>query len=120
MLDVDIKFRIDISELFGLFDDFGPGQMIGVGRDLAPHYRIAFRDYRALNPGTPVGEPGDMQGFNTGVVLYDLDRIRASVRFNEYVDNALNSTSELADKYLYRSHLGDQCFFTLLGMEHPG
>jgi hypothetical protein len=26
----------------------------------------------------------------------------------------------LAAKYLFRSHLGDQCFFTLLGMEHSG
>lgn len=27
--------------------------------------------------------------------------------------------SLLAEKYFYQSHLGDQCFFTLLGFEHP-
>ncbi len=120
MLDVDLKFRIDISELFRQFENFGPDQMIGVGPDLAPHYRIAFRHYRALHPDTQVGEPGPMQGFNTGVVLFNFARIRENVKYNNYVDNALNSTSYLAEKYLYRSHLGDQCFFTLLGMEHPG
>ena len=120
MLDVDLKFRIDISELFEQFKNFGPDQMIGVGPDLAPHYRIAFRDFRALNPDTQVGEPGPMQGFNTGVVLYDFSRMRSNVKYNAYVDNFLNSTSDLAEKYLYRSHLGDQCFFTLLGMEHIG
>ena len=73
-----------------------------------------------LSIGTLVGEPGPLQGFNTGVVLFHLDRIQENVKYNQYIDNVLNSTSILADKYLYRSHLGDQCFFTLLGMEHPG
>ena len=81
---------------------------------------MAPREYRALNPGTPVGEPGTMQGFNTGVVLYDFDRMRDNIRYNEYVDNVMEVTSTLASKFRYRSHLGDQCFFTLLGMEHPG
>ena len=51
MLDIDLKFQIDILELFQEFERFGQDQMIGVGNDLAPHYWIAFRHYRAQNPG---------------------------------------------------------------------
>ena len=39
--------------------------------------------------------------------------------YNQYVDNVEGILDKLAEKYLYRSHLGDQCFFTLLGFEFP-
>ena len=61
MLDADLKFRIDIAELFDHFDHFSSDQVMGVGIDLAPHYRIAFGNYRRNNPGTKVGEPGRFQ-----------------------------------------------------------
>ena len=41
MLDVDLKFKIDISELYDLFDDFenlDENKLVAVGRDLSPHY----------------------------------------------------------------------------------
>jgi len=121
MLDADLKFRIDIAELYDMFEDFSNNQVMGVGVDLAPHYRIAFREYRKNNPDTMVGEPGRFQGFNTGVVLYHLKNMRSSHLYNKYVnpENGYIATTDLAKKYQYASHLGDQCFFTLLGMEHP-
>jgi hypothetical protein len=61
MLDADLKFRIDIKELFDHFDHFTSEQVMGVGIDLAPHYRVAFREYRNSHPGTKVGEPGRYQ-----------------------------------------------------------
>ena len=61
MLDADLKFRIDIAELYDMFEDFSKNQVMGVGVDLAPHYRIAFREYRKKNPDTMVGEPGRFQ-----------------------------------------------------------
>ena len=61
MLDADLKFRIDIAELYDMFEDFSNDQVMGVGVDLAPHYRIAFREYRKKNPNTMVGEPGRFQ-----------------------------------------------------------
>ena len=61
MLDADLKFRIDIAELYDMFEDFSNNQVMGVGVDLAPHYRIAFREYRKTNPNTMVGEPGRFQ-----------------------------------------------------------
>ena len=78
-----------------------------------------LKQYRKRNPGTKLGEPGRFQGFNTGVVLFNLKRMRENVKYNHYVDNEGEILDELAEKYLYRSHLGDQCFFTLLGFEHP-
>ena len=61
MLDADLKFRIDINELYEHFEHFTEEQVMGVSVDLAPHYRVAFRRYREANPGTHVGEPGVFQ-----------------------------------------------------------
>lgn len=62
-----------------------------------------------------------LQGFNTGVVLYHLENMRQSSLYNKFVnpENGFIATRELAQKYSFSSHLGDQCFFTLLGMEFP-
>ena len=61
MLDADLKFRVDIAELYEHFHRFESEQIMGVAVDLAPHYRVAFRDFRERNPGTKVGEPGRFQ-----------------------------------------------------------
>ena len=61
MLDADLKFRIDIAELYDHFDNFNEDHIMGVAVDLAPHYRIAFRKYREHHPDTKVGEPGRLQ-----------------------------------------------------------
>ena len=61
LLDADLKFKIDIDELYEHFSEFQKAQVMGVGIDLAPHYRIAFREYREQNPGTVIGEPGRFQ-----------------------------------------------------------
>ena len=83
------------------------------------YFFLALRRYRQQNPDTQIGEPGQFQGFNTGVVLYNLQRMRENEIYNQYVDNVDGILDKLAEKYLFRSHLGDQCFFTLLGFEHP-
>ena len=61
MLDADLKFRIDIAELYDHFENFNENQIMGVAVDLAPHYRIAFRKYRENHPDTKIGEPGRLQ-----------------------------------------------------------
>ena len=38
---------------------------------------------------------------------------------NSLVDNKAGALDELALKYSFKSHLGDQCLFTLMGLEHP-
>ena len=84
------------------------------------HTLLVLRRYRKENPNAEVGNPGRFQGFNTGVVLYNRQRMRENEKYNQYVENINGALDALAKKYYYRSHLGDQCFFTLLGFEHPG
>ena len=47
---------------------------------LSYFYNIEFRlhEYRQHYPDTEIGMPYDKQGFNTGVVLYDLECLRNS------------------------------------------
>ena len=80
---------------------------------------IVLRRYKQQNPDTEIGEPGNLQGLNTGVVLYNLQRMRDNEKYNHYVDNASGLLDKLTKKFFYRSHLGDQCFFSLLSFEHP-
>ena len=51
---------------------------IGLGLDLSPHYYHRLVDYMAEHPITDLGSPGKLQGFNTGVVLFNLECLRES------------------------------------------
>lgn len=118
-LDVDLVFKEDIAKLYEEFSKFEAQNVMGIGPDLQPQYRMDFSKYRSENPGTIVGSPrpGGLQGFNTGVVLFDLDRMRKSALYN----SLLNSTviEFLCEKYKFHGYLGHQDFFTLTGMEYP-
>ena len=66
----------------------------GIGPDLSPHYHLK------LQPE----ERGDLsQGFNTGVVLYQLERMRSSQEYNNYLE--LEWVRALQRKYHYKSVL---------------
>ena len=68
--------------------------------------------------GTRVGDPppNGLTGFNSGVLLLDLAKLRKS----ELYDSLLNheTIDRLTAKYHFKGHLGDQDFFSLIGMEH--
>lgn len=72
-----------------------------------------FRSTRTFNDTHPYG----YQGYNSGVILIDLAKMRES---NLY-ENVLNSNyvNSLVEKYKFKGHLGDQDFYTLLGYERP-
>lgn len=118
ILDVDLIFMSDLAALFTLFNNFSADQAIGIARENQPVYRNVFWDYRRKNPGTRVGEPppDGLTGFNSGVVLFDLDKLRNSSLYNSFLtgDNLLT----LVRKYEFKGHLGDQDFFTLLSFEY--
>ena len=119
MLDVDLVFRVSVEELYSQYRLFrDPGVFMGVANDLSPHYRHVLRFYREENPGTVAGEPGRMQGFNTGVVLYDLDSARRSRKLNDYIDNVGGCLTALAGKYKFKSHLGDQVLLETNSIGH--
>lgn len=118
-LDLDLKYRTNIRDLFQEFDHFPPGAVIGITREMQPVYRHTFWQYRKENPQTRVGEPppDGLPGFNSGVMLLDLGAMRTSALYNQLLDPA--NVAKLADQYRFRGHLGDQDFFTMIGMEHP-
>lgn len=118
MLDADLKFNNDIHHLYNLFKQFSSENIIGIARENQPVYRHTFHMYRNKNPGTRVGgpPPNGLTGFNSGVLLLDLEKMRQSSLYNfvittEYVQNA-------SSKYMFKGHLGDQDFFTLVSLEH--
>lgn len=118
-LDLDLKYRTNIRDLFQEFDQFPPGAVIGITREMQPVYRHTFWQYRKENPQTRVGEPppDGLPGFNSGVILLDLGAMRASALYNQLLEP--RNVAKLADQYRFRGHLGDQDFFTMIGMEHP-
>ena len=66
----------------------------GIGPDLSPHYHLNLQsNYR----------PGLSQGLNTGVVLYQLERMRSSQEYNSYLE--LGAVTALQRKYQYKSVL---------------
>ncbi|XP_026201361.1 xyloside xylosyltransferase 1 [Anabas testudineus] len=118
-LDLDLKYRTNIRDLFQEFDQFPPGTVIGIAREMQPVYRHTFWQYRKENPQSRVGEPppDGLPGFNSGVMLLDLAAMRASALYNQLLEPS--NVAKLADQYRFRGHLGDQDFFTMIGMEHP-
>ncbi|KAG5851471.1 hypothetical protein ANANG_G00093790 [Anguilla anguilla] len=118
-LDLDLKFRSNIRDLFQEFSHFPPGAVIGIGPELQPVYRHMFWQYRKENPKSKVGEPppDGQPGFNSGVMLLDLEAMRRSALYNQLLEPG--RVAGLAEKYHLQGHLGDQDFFSLIGMEHP-
>ena len=86
---------------------------------LFPLPRHTFWQFRHENPKTRVGgpPPEGLPGFNSGVVLLNLEAMRQSPLYGRLLEPA--HVQQLADKYHFRGHLGDQDFFTMIGMEHP-
>ncbi|XP_051957593.1 xyloside xylosyltransferase 1 [Xyrauchen texanus] len=117
-LDLDLKFRSNIRDLFQEFSRFPPEAIIGITREMQPVYRHTFWQYRKENPKSRVGDPppDGLPGFNSGVMLLDLDAMRRSTLYNQLLEP--ERVTRLAEKYHFRGHLGDQDFFTMIGMEH--
>ncbi|XP_030886532.1 xyloside xylosyltransferase 1 [Leptonychotes weddellii] len=86
---------------------------------LFPLPRHTFWQFRHENPKTRVGgpPPEGLPGFNSGVMLLNLEAMRQSALYGRLLEPA--QVQQLADKYRFRGHLGDQDFFTMIGMEHP-
>lgn len=118
-LDLDLKYRTNIRDLFQEFHQFPSGAVIGIAREMQPVYRHTFWQYRKENPQSKVGEPppDGLPGFNSGVMLLDLGAMRASRLYNRLLEPS--NVAQLAEQYRFRGHLGDQDFFTMIGMEHP-
>lgn len=118
MLDADLKFTDDIVKLYKIFHNFQKENVLGIAREAQPVYRHTFWAYRQSHPGTRVGEPppDGLTGFNSGVLLLDLDKMRQSELYNKLLTG--ESIKKISQEFGFKGHLGDQDFFTLIGMKH--
>lgn len=119
MMDIDTKLQADVAQLFGHFDHFAKDNVIGIAHELQPVYRHILHHYRKENPATHIGgpPPDGFPGFNSGVMLLDLDRLRESTLYNSLLQPDV--IKNLTEKYKFKGHLGDQDFYTLVALEHP-
>ncbi|XP_035665312.1 xyloside xylosyltransferase 1-like [Branchiostoma floridae] len=118
-LDCDLKFRSDIRELFDMFDHFESDNVIGIAEEQQPVYRHTFWQYRNEHKGTKVGDPppNGQPGFNSGVLLLDLDKMRGSRLYNSLLNGTVVHT--MSEEFHFKGHLGDQDYFTLLSYRYP-
>ena len=85
VLDIDLGLLTSVQDLHRQFSQFASGtECIGLAVDLSPHYWHKLETFRRENPDTELGLPGDKQGLNTGVALYDLSCLRGSELFANY------------------------------------
>jgi len=117
VIDIDLEFRVDMLHLYKHFRNFSETEMIGVANDLSPHYFDGLSNYRRQNPDTQIGLPGRFQGFNTGIALYNLDKMRMSDEYEK--ETNVDRMAELAKKYGMMGSVGDQDWLTVLGWEKP-
>ncbi|XP_025084122.1 xyloside xylosyltransferase 1-like [Pomacea canaliculata] len=118
MLDADLQFRADVKHLNELFRQFAPGNVIGIAYEMQPVYRHVLAKYRQAHPETPAGapKPSGNPGFNSGVLLLNLDEMRLSQQYNSLL--SADVVQKLAEKYAFKGHLADQDFYTLISLEH--
>lgn len=130
LLDCDIYFKKDISVLFDQFKSFKPTALFGLAPELTPVYRHVLHIYKTKH-NTSFGDfydtnnvlnkslthPKGYQGYNSGVVLLNFERIRKSEEFKMLTQ--FNIVQNMTVKYSFKGHLGDQDFYTLLGYEYP-
>ena len=74
---------------------------LGMSVDLSPHYYLNLQSFLRAEQSSALGRPGPSQGLNTGVVLYQLERMRNSEEYNKYLE--LESLQTLHHKYQYKS-----------------
>ena len=83
VMDTDTELKFPVELLYNQFSRFTSKQIISLARELTPFYASQLAFYKEANPNSTLGEPGSMQGVNTGVMLLRLDRMRQSHRFNQ-------------------------------------
>ena len=70
-----------------------------------------------FHPGETAGLAGPTQGWNTGVVLYNLEAMRRSLVYNSYLSPAM--VDMIVRRFMYEYTLAEQDWFTSLSFIHP-
>ena len=113
----DLVLVSDIGDLQDQFENIVDDAVMKVGLDLSPHYRTNLADYIKTHPETQLGLPGRYQGLNTGVVLFDLEKMRKSTQYNNYLTP--DKVDDLFKTYHMKMTVGDQDWLTLLSFQQP-
>jgi len=116
-IDMDLDFYGDIELLWNQFSELHEPQVVGVGRDLSPHYSTYLANYNRGHPGSKLGQPGPLQGINTGVVLFWLERMRWSLLFNDELN--FGAMKNLSTEFGMTFTLGDQDWWAMLSWKKP-
>ncbi|XP_069327375.1 xylosyl- and glucuronyltransferase LARGE2 [Eulemur rufifrons] len=108
VLDTDVTFASDIAELWALFAHFSDKQVIGLVENQSDWYLgNLWKNHR---PWPALG-----RGFNTGVILLQLDRLRRAGWEQMW---RVTASRELLT--LPATSLADQDIFNAVIKEHPG
>ena len=120
VFDIDVKFNSSVLKLYHHFQYFSQSNLIGLAYEQQPTYMHYTAEYRKRNPSTQIGKPppAGIPGFNSGVILMDLEKIRNCDIYNKLLFSPIN-LRDIVDKYLFSGNLGDQDYFTLLSFEYP-
>lgn len=114
----DLEFKTDIGELAAEFTNLEQtSAAIGIGLDLSPYYKTLMKTYNKAHNSSKLGQPGRFQGFNSGVVLFHLERLRNSPIYNRYLN--ADEVNILFGTYYHVPTVGDQDWFTDLGFKEP-
>ncbi|XP_037784530.1 xyloside xylosyltransferase 1-like [Penaeus monodon] len=120
LMDIDIKVKGDIAELYSHFERFSPTNVMGMSLEQSPVYLHLLSLYRRSNPKTTLGSPpgqGGFPGYNSGIVLVDIERLRNSKIISRYLSRS--TLTEKTKQYSFQGHLGDQDLYTLIAFDHP-
>ncbi|XP_045128346.1 xyloside xylosyltransferase 1-like isoform X2 [Portunus trituberculatus] len=120
LMDIDIKVKGDVAELHSHFERFTPSNVMGMTQEQSPVYRHLLSVYRRTHPNTTLGSPpseGGFTGFNSGVVLIDINKLRESQIIKSYQKRP--KLVERTQHYSFQGHLGDQDLYTLIALDHP-
>jgi lipopolysaccharide biosynthesis glycosyltransferase len=120
LLDADLTVTAPLNTLWNKLQDFSPEQGFGMSYEQQPVYRHVLDAFRRQHPNTTLGNPPatGFPGFNSGVLLLHLDHLRHSATYAAVFTTS--TMHDLAQRYQFRGHLGDQDFYTLLYIVHPG
>ncbi|XP_050296689.1 xylosyl- and glucuronyltransferase LARGE2s-like [Anthonomus grandis grandis] len=106
ILDTDIIVNDDIFYLWKFFEEFNQKQAIGIGENQSPYYTGQLNQAR---PWPAIGN-----GFNSGVMLYDLEKLNV----REWDDTWMDLTKRYTLIY-GETDLGDQDIINSVIVENP-
>lgn len=99
-----MKFRADVLELYEYFDRFESEQLMGLALAQNAPFASGFAVYRHLqnenNKNLGLSPPNGWPGFNTGLILLEMGKIRHSDLIKRFVD--LENQYPLISKYDFK------------------